>query len=65
MSIITGALSGKQITIPNVNIPPMPALADPVLSSMEKKRIILVKSLPLRDIQMSEAFKENSAFLFL
>lgn len=29
MSIITGALSGKQITIPNVNIPPMPALAHP------------------------------------
>lgn len=29
MSIIIGGLSGKQITIPNVNIPPMPALADP------------------------------------
>ncbi len=29
MNIITGSLSGKKITIPNVNIPPMPALAHP------------------------------------
>ncbi len=26
---IIGALSGKKITIPNVNVPPMPALAAP------------------------------------
>src|SRR5688572_21409655 len=34
---IIGALSGKKITIPNVNVPPMPALAPPgVINNGEK-----------------------------
>ena len=47
---IVGKLSGKKITIPNVNAPPMPSLASPGVIHNGKKPKASAKSILLGDI---------------
>ncbi len=49
---IIGKLSGEKITIPNVNVPPMPSLAPPGIIHNGKKPKTSAKSILLGDILM-------------
>ncbi len=49
---IIGKLSGKEITIPNVNVPPMPSLMPPGVIHNGGKPKTSAKSILLGDILM-------------
>ncbi len=57
---IVGKLSGKQITIPNVNVPPMPSLAPPGVIHNGKKAENFGESILLKIAGGDDPFDQSA-----